>query len=160
MTRTQWRNIGALVLTLVGSLQMVGYALESRALRGIGAASVVAPLPKVFSDVDGLEPFASTFMLRYEHLNGTQDSLLITPDAYGQLAGPYNRRNAYGAALSYAPRLPTPLWTAVYCYGLAPTSALRSELGLRHDDRNFSLTIRTLTAGRHDTWTYAPDCQR
>jgi hypothetical protein len=154
-----WRNIAAAALLVVGSLQMIGYAIGNRVLLGLGAATAVAPLPKVFSDVRGLEPFASTFTLHYWRARGAVDEIVVTPELYRRLKGPYNRRNAYGAALAYAPRLPTPLWTAVYCYGLSPDGPLRRELGLRRDDKEFAITIRTLTKGRHDTWIFAPVCR-
>jgi hypothetical protein len=139
---------------------MIGYVTGSRALRGVGAASAISPLPKVFSDVDGLETFASEFTLSYHRADGTRDSVRITPELYGRLGGPYNRRNVYGAALSYAPRLPEPLWTAVYCYGMGLNGPLRQELGFRPDDREFSIRIRTLSGGRSDAWTFEPDCTR
>jgi hypothetical protein len=154
----RWRNAAAAMLVVVGFLQMAGYVTGSRALQGVGAASVIAPLPKVFSDVDGLETFASEFTLSYRRADGARDSVRITPGIYGRLGGPYNRRNVYGAALSYAPRLPEPLWVAVYCYGMAPAGPLRRELGFRPDDRSFSIGIRTLTRGRNDRWTFEPAC--
>ena len=154
----RWRYAAAAALLVLGSLQMIGYAAGSRALRGLGAASAVSPLPKVFSDVNGLETFASEFVLHYRRSDGARDSVRITPEVYGRLGGPYNRRNVYGAALSYAPRLPEPLWTAVYCYGMVPGGPLRRELGFRSDDTGFSITIRTRTRGRSDTWTFEPAC--
>jgi hypothetical protein len=153
------RNAAAILLLVVGLFQMVGYATGSRVLRGVGAATVISPLPKVFSDVEGLETFASEFTLTYRRANGLRDSVRITPELYGRLGGPYNRRNVYGAALAYAPRLPEPLWTAVYCYGLAPEGPLRRELGFRADDTDFSIRIRTLTRGRDDAWTFEPICK-
>jgi hypothetical protein len=152
------RNALAAFLVFIGSFQMVGYLTGSRALKGIGAASVISPLPRVFSDVDGLETFASEFSLRYRRADGVRGSVRITPEIYGQLGGPYNRRNVYGAALSYAPRLPDRLWTSVYCYGMSPSGPLRRELGFRPEDREFSIRIRTLTRGRSDAWTFEPDC--
>lgn len=152
------RNIAAIVLLAVGSLQMIGAVSGSTALRGIGAATAIAPNPKVFSDVDGLETFASEFVLSYRDTRGDAQRLEITPGVYAKLGGPYNRRNVYGAALSYAPRLPEPLWTAVYCHGMSTNGPLRRDLALDAADHDFSLTIRTRTRGRSDTWTYAPVC--
>jgi hypothetical protein len=156
----RWRNYAALTLGVIGCMQMLGYVSGSRLLRGIGAATVVSPLPKVFSDVDGLETFASEFTVRYRDARGTIRETRITPELYGHLAGPYNRRNVYGAALSYAPRLPRPVWEAVYCYGLGPQGPLRSEFGLGSDAREISVTIRTRTRGRSDAWTLESACTR
>jgi len=49
---------------------MAGYVSGSITLRGIGAATAASPLPKVFSDVDGLETFASAFTLHYRQPDG------------------------------------------------------------------------------------------
>jgi hypothetical protein len=132
---------------------MVGYISGSVALRGIGAAACFAPFPKVFSDVNGLETFASVFTLRWRAANGKEISEVLTPEIYSRLAGPYVRRNAYGAALSYAPRLPDSLWQAVFRYGLTEPGALRREFGLPGEATDIRVEIRTKTRGRTDSWT-------
>ncbi len=155
---TSRANILALLVTLLGCTQMLGYMMESRALRGIGTASCAAPFPKVFSDVDGLETFASTFELSWREPDGTARSMLLTPELYGQLGGPYNRRNVYGAALAYAPRMPEPLWTSVFCYAFKPDGLLRREFGVSPDAQDITVTIRTRTKGRNDVWQLSPAC--
>lgn len=150
-------NVVALVLTAAGCLPMIGYMMESRALRGIGAASAMAPFPKVFSDVDGLETFASEFTLRWRDAEG-EHTLAITPELYSRLKGAYNRRNVYGAALSYGPRLPAPLWQSVFCYAFASEGPLRAEFGLPPDARQIAVQIRTKTKNRIDRWTLQPSC--
>jgi hypothetical protein len=155
----RWRNHVAIVICVVGCLQMAGYITSSVTMRGIGAATAASPLPKVFSDVDGLETFASEFTLRYRNADGVVSQLQITPELYGRLTGPYNRRNVYGAALSYAPRLPRQLWESVFCYGLAPSGPLRTELGLGSDATDVSVTIRTRTRDRSDVWTLESSCR-
>ncbi len=156
----RWRNRAALVLCLVGSLQMTGYVTGNVALRGVGAAVGASPLPKVFSDAEGLETFASEFRLRYRQADGGSIEMPITPASYGRLDGPYNRRNVYGAALSYAPRLPRALWEPVYCYGLATDGPLRKELGIEPAATEVEVTIRTRTRGRSDAWTLEASCTR
>lgn len=151
-------NRSAMVLTLVGCAQMLGYLLDSRALRGLGAASMIAPFPKVFSDVDGLETFASEFTLRWRDAAGQAHAMLITPELYTRLGGAYNRRNVYGAALSYGPRLPESLWQAVFCYGFAADGPLRREFGLGAGAHDISVEIRTRTKGRDDRWILQPPC--
>lgn len=148
----------ALIITAFGCAQMVGYLMESRALRGIGAASCIAPMPKVFSDVNGLETFASAFELIWREADGRSQLLPLTPELYGQLGGPYNRRNVYGAALSYAPRMPEPLWTAVFCYAFKADGLLRREFGVPSDATELAVIIRTKTKGRTDSWKLSPTC--
>ena len=152
-------NLGALLVLLVGSLQFAGVLLQSQVLRGLGAASLAAPLPKVFSDVRGLETFASDFTILYE-LDGETESVAVTPEFYAKLGGPYNRRNVYGAALSYGPRLPEALWTAVFCHGLAPGGPFLVELGIPEQAQAVRVRIDTKTRGRSDSWTLAPRCKQ
>jgi len=150
-------NLAALGLTVAGCLPVIGYLAGSRALRGVGAATAAAPFPKVFSDVDGLETFASEFTLHWRDAQGAH-TLAITPELYSRLRGSYNRRNVYGAALSYAPRLPEPLWQAVFCYAFGPGGPLRREFGLPADAHDLAVEIRTRTRGRSDRWYLQPPC--
>ena len=152
------RNWAGVAIGAIGCLQMVGHATGSTVMRGIGAATTVAPFTKVFSDVNGFEPFASEFTLRYRDAGGTLVETGITAELGSRFGGPYNRRNAYGAALSYAPRLPASLWQPVFCHGLV-TGPLRNELGLTHAT-DISVTIRTKTRGRHEMWILEPSCTK
>ena len=146
------RNTAALVIFAAGLLQMAGEVCGSRTIKGLGAATVAAPLPKVFCDVAGLEPFASSFTLISETHSGAVLETPITPELYARISGPYNRRNAYGAALSFAPRLPEAMWRSVAKYALHAEGPLRSELGLPKDIRRLRLRIETRTRGRSDVW--------
>jgi hypothetical protein len=156
--RISWRDLGAIALLAVGLLQMMGDASGIVALKGIGAATAASPLPKVFSDVRGLEPFASRFTLLVTDAAGAETAREITPQLYGRLGGPYNRRNVYGAALSYAPRLPEPLWRSVYCYGLGPGGPLRRNFGVPDDAARVRVAIATRTRGRTDAWVLEAAC--
>jgi len=147
----RWHNIAALGVCVFASTAMVGEALQIPALKGVGLASAIAPCPKVFCDTKGLEAFASKFVLRFE-TNGQTAELELTPELYSKLKGPYNRRNVYGAALSFAPRLPEPLWRAVFEYALAIDGPLRQELGIPSDAINLVVVITTKTRGRDDEW--------
>lgn len=152
------RCTAAFLLLGVGLFSIVGYVFDIKALRGIGMAAVLSPFPKVFSDVDGLEPYASDFTLAYTLPDGRIQNVQITPAFYQQLRGPYNRRNVYGAALSYSPRLPDEVWQAVYCHGFKEGGPLRDEFYIPAGAAEISMTIRTKTRGRADQWTLNPDC--
>jgi hypothetical protein len=153
-----WRNLAALALGLFGLMQMAGHVTGNAAMRGLGAASVIAPFPRVFNDVNGHEPFAADFRLLGVDGAGEPFELSLGPERYAGLRGPYNRRNVYGAALAFAPRLPEPLWQAVWCYGLGPSGTLREELALPDGARALRLEIETRTRGRTDLWEYSPSC--
>lgn len=154
----RWVTLAAVVITLFGFSQMAGYLIGSAGLRGLGAVSVVAPFPKVFSDVDGLETFASVFHFEGTDENGQPVVIPLTAERYAQLAGPYNRRNVYGAALSYGPRLPESLWQAVFCFGLGEGGPLRQELGVDQWTGPMRVHIRTQTRGRNDQWLLDGPC--
>ncbi len=147
-----------MVLLVAALTQMVGSMAGWQALAGLTAAWGISPRPNVFSDVEGLEPFSSIFSLVWRDERGAEQRLLITPPVYSRLAGPYNRRNVYGAALSFAPRLPDALWQPVYCYGLAQDGPLRRELGLPATTDDLAVEIVTRTRGRHDRWRFQPSC--
>jgi len=155
----RWRNRAGVVLFALALAQMIGDVAGWRPLVGLAAAWGVSPRPKVFSDVDGLEPFASTFNLRWQDESGAAQELEITPELYARLAGPYNRRNVYGAALAYAPRLPEALWQPIYCYGLAADGPLRREFGLPASTEGLVTEIVTRTRGRADRWLLRPECE-
>ncbi len=149
--RQHWK-MGLLLLS--GLVQMFGGLTGLDSLKAIGFASAASPAPKVFCDVDGLEPFASTFTLSAETGSGATITCVLDPARYGRLKGPYNRRNAYGALLSYAPRLPGPLFDEVARNAVQPGSPLLTELGLPADTTALTLEIRTQTRGRNDLWRY------
>lgn len=135
-------NKAAWALLAVGLLQMTGDALErigctaiGRPLKGLGAASTASPAPKVFSTVRGLETFSTRFDLEWIDQSGRPQSLTITPENYSKILGPYNRRNAFGAALAYGPLLAAedrtqPLLRSVIEYSMTGKAPLLRELGV------------------------------
>lgn len=149
-------EIACVFIFCVGMFQMVGYIAGVDVLRGLGAASTISPFPKVFSDADGLETFASKFTIEFKHDDKPSDFVEITPELYSQLKGPYKRRNVYGAALSYGPRLPDALWQPVFCYGFA--GPLLEELNLPTQFDSLQLHIETKTQGRDDVWIMEASC--
>jgi hypothetical protein len=131
---------------------MAGDLLGNRSLKGLGAATALAPCPKVFCDIDGYEPFASSFTIVAE---GPENiSLSVTPEVYSRFKGPYNRRNVYGAAIAGAPRLPESIRRSVFGYAFGPSGPLRNELSLPVNTGALFITVRTLSHGRNETWTF------
>ena len=153
-----WTNCFVGLITLLGFFQIFGDIFTLPFLKGIGAASVLSPFPKVFCDVKGLEPFASTFTLKSYLPDGTRQEQNLTPQLYQKIKGPYNRRNVYGAALSYAPRLPERLWTTVFCYGLGKEGPLLREFQLPRKTQKVEVEIKTNTRNRQDKWLLSPSC--
>ena len=148
------RNLIAMALLVVGSFQMLGYLLDTPLLRGVGIASGVAPFPKVFCESDGYEPFAATFMIAGIDANGAVQQIELTAERYAALAGPYNRRNVYGATLAYAPRLPDDLRKTLLARVLAPGAPLRSELAIPEDWTALRIHIKARQGETTPSWEY------
>ena len=146
------------VILVVGLLQIIGYSVHIPLLKGVGFASAIAPFPKVFSDVEGLEPFASEFTLVLTSAEGAISEVPINAELYAHLAGPYNRRNVYGAALSYAPRLSPAIWQQVFCYAFYHPGVLRAELNIPQTTRHIAVRVKTKTRGRDSQWLLDAPC--
>ena len=128
-------NKAALLLLLLGCLQMTGDLLGLPRLRGLAAATAASPGPRLFSSAGGLETYSTHLFLEWQSTRGTTHTLRLSPEVYARLAGPYNRRNVYGAALAYGPVLLSepatkPLFEAVARYGLCGQAPLLRELGV------------------------------
>lgn len=125
----------ATLLLVVGLLQMAGDLAHIPALKGIGAATVISPAPKVFSSVKGLETYSTRFFIRWTDARNAARELELTSEVCARILGPYNRRNIYGAALAYGPVLANdpagrPMLKSVLHYGLLGDAPLLRELGI------------------------------
>jgi hypothetical protein len=123
------------LLLAVGLLQIAGEALRLPVLKGLGAATTASPAPKVFTALEGFEPFSCRFFLEWEDHAGTARSLALTSELYARVRGPYNRRNVYGAVLAAGPVLVSdphlkPLFDEVGRYALCGDAPLLRELGI------------------------------
>lgn len=147
------RNVIAILLLGIGSLQMAGYLTGSKILRGAGLASGISPFPKVFCEADGYEAFAAGFSLA-GILDGRPWGMVLTPEIYSRLDGPYNRRNVYGASLAFAPRLPVELRENLFAKSLSPGSAMRMELGIPADVTGLKVIVTPRDGERHGPWIY------
>ena len=134
MSKRDW--IAATVLVVVGTAQMAGEVLGIAALKGVGAATGSSPTPKVFTAHEGFETYSSEFFLAWTDHQGERHKLKLTPANYRGVGGPYNRRNAYGAAISYAPVLHSseatrPMLESVLQFTFcSPSSTILEQLGV------------------------------
>lgn len=122
-------------LLALGLLQMAGDTLGLLPVKAIALATAASPAPRVFSAVKGLEPYSTRFSIVWTDGEGRERSLPVTPEAYARLRGPYNRRNAYGAAMAGGPIMAAderlrPLFVAVARYGLCHPAPVLGELGI------------------------------
>jgi hypothetical protein len=130
--RDVWLAAGLLAL---GLAQMVGHLAKLPSLRGLAAATGASPAPKVFSAVQGLETYSTAFYLDWTERDGRRGSARITSEMYRGLAGPYNRRNVYGAVLAFAPVMASnpataPMFRSVLASTLCGDRKILRELGL------------------------------
>lgn len=137
----------ALLLGILGLARMVADLAGLPAVAALAAATGAAPAPKVFSSVDGLETYSSRFFVEWTTATGEARSVEITPERYARLAGPYNRRNVYGAAIAYGPVLADdvrtrPLLRAVQRAALCGDAPLLVELGIDASDRVGPVNVR------------------
>lgn len=144
------RNTLALVLlTAAGSIQMAGDLAGIPALKGFGTALAASPAPKVFTAHKGFETYSSQFFVHWTDKQGAPHTLELTPQVYRGVAGPYNRRNAYGAALSYAPVLYSdertrPMLASAMQHTFCGGSTLLGEVGIdrKRSDGRYVLELR------------------
>lgn len=140
----------AYFLLVLGLLQITGDVLASPALRGLGAATLASPAPRVFTSRAGVEGFSSRFFIDWMDRDGGQHSMELTPERYARLRGPYNRRNVYGAALAGGPALRAdpalrPMWDAVASRALCGDAPLLRELGIDAVGVDGSVRLRLQT---------------
>jgi hypothetical protein len=140
-------KLAAAFLLVLGLLQMAGDLLRLPALKGIGAATAASPAPKVFSAVRGLETFSTRFTIEWTDRSGMPYAILLTPELYARVQGPYNRRNVYGAIVSYGPVLATdpktrPMFCSVAAYALGGKAPLLKEIGIDPDSVGGAVRIR------------------
>lgn len=162
-------TLGAVLLTGLGCLQMLGDLSGVTPLKALGAASHASPAPRVFTAHQGFETFSSRFFLEWTDAQGRPQQLELTPATYGRLAGPYNRRNAYGAALSYGPVLASnpatrPMFEAVSRHALCGDAPLLRELGIAASGIHSAVSVRLQpreAGSAHGGWplAFTPDCR-
>lgn len=141
------KNLTAVSLVFLGLLQMAGDLAQLPPLKAIAAATGASPAPKVFSAVKGLETYSTRFFVEWRAPSGEFRALELTPAIYSRLAGPYNRRNVFGAVLAYGPVLSTdphskPLFDAVARYALCGNAPLLRELGIAPNEVEGRVRIR------------------
>jgi hypothetical protein len=124
---------------------LVGY----EPLRRFAVATNASPAMKVFTSHDGYETFSPRFHIDWQ-TDGRSRTLTLTPAVYGNVRGPYNRRNVYGAALSYSPVLVAnsrmrAMHAAVVHYALCEPAPVLSELGIGKIDPGTPITVRIET---------------
>ena len=136
----------ATMLAILGCVQMLADVVAWPQVKAVAAATQVSPAMKVFTSHEGYETFSPRFSIRYTSFAGQAITLDLTPEIYGRLQGPYNRRNAYGAALAYAPVLSADdrtrgMLDSIMRYAFCEPGTLLRELALDDLDRSMPVTL-------------------
>ncbi len=149
-----------LLLLLVGHISIVGKLLGIEIIQGLGFISTASPLPLVFSSFRGVEGFASDFFIHYR-IENEEKSFQITSEVYDYLKGPYNRRNAFGAAFAGAPMLTAEnekrMVDSVLRYAFCQPQ-LKSEFKIPLSASDIVLTVVSKTQGSEKSWTFPVGC--
>ncbi|MBD8524991.1 hypothetical protein IFO71_04480 [Pseudoxanthomonas sp. CAU 1598] len=130
----------------LGTTQMMGDVLGWPGLKGLAAATQVAPAMKVFTAHQGYETHAAQFALHWRDTAGVDHTRVLDPTTYSRVRGPYNRRNVYGAALAYGPVLrhdsrTRAMQESVTRYAFCSPGTLRNELGLPADASHLRISV-------------------
>ena len=129
---TLWQTT---LLIGIGCLQLTGDVLGLDQVKALGALTHASPAPKVFTSQNGYETYSPKFYVQAHHENGSITQVQLTPALNATLSGPYNRRNAYGATLSYGPVLASnpatlDMFESALHFALCRRSGLIQEVGL------------------------------
>jgi len=148
--RTRDQLAWAFLVTL-GSLQIAADALGMAHVKAFAAALQVSPAMKVFTAHAGYETHAARFSLSWLDTAGNAYVLALDPVTYARVAGPYNRRNVYGAAFAYGPLLRADprlrgMQESVMRYALCDPGSLRAELGIPGDALYLTAHVEPLRA--------------
>lgn len=135
------RLVAVIALGLLSLSQILFGMAGAEVPRRAAAATAAAPYPKVFCAKDGYEAYAMNFTLHATDSQGREMTLVLTPEVYKRIEGPYNRRNVYGAVLAFAPLLEPQLRDEVVDYAFRRDGGLRRELGLPDDLRKLVIRI-------------------
>jgi hypothetical protein len=82
-----------------------------------------------------VEAYSTRFYLEWTDRLGVGREMLLTPEIYQRLAGPYNRRNVYGAVMAGGPVMATDerltgMYRSASKYALCGQAPLLRELGI------------------------------
>lgn len=162
----RWKTwLQAATLVGIGCMQLTGDLLGNQTLKGLGALSHASPAPKVFTTQNGYETYSPRFTITTIDAQGGSTSLQLTPQVNAQVRGPYNRRNAYGAAISYGPVLASnpatqAMFSAAFRYGFCDAKGVAQDIGLPKST-NYRVDIQTTDTATQTRWptSFSVNCK-
>lgn len=160
-----WKqHIVLLLIIAIGCMSMFGYVFGMPKVRGIGFASVVSPLPLVFSVYNGVETFSTDYTV-YVETDNDNFTMKLNNKMYSQIEGPYNRRNMYGVILSHGPFFDNPnmiqIRQQILHNGICNQGSLAKELGIDGNIKSVHIDVKSKTVGNEDkVWLLDVNCQQ
>ncbi|MBY0358159.1 MAG: hypothetical protein K2W82_09175 [Candidatus Obscuribacterales bacterium] len=141
----------AWLLLVVGLAQMAGDLFHLPILKGVAAATMCSPCPKVFTAHKGYETYSTKFIVEWKDWQGHWRSLPIDRAAYERIAGPYCRRKIFEAVVVHWPVAANEpaikkMFQQVSKYALTGKAPLLRELGIKQPQIAGSLRIHFVPA--------------
>ena len=150
-------DLPQLAVVVLGCLNLCGYFLGQPALAAVGALTSASPLPVVFNDLSGCEPYALDGELLLHGTDGAQ-RYALTREWFAGLRGPFVRRHAYLRLISEAPRTRRALWEPALRFAFCG-GPLAREAGIDEPLAGFVLRLHSRTAGHPSMWDLAVSCR-
>jgi len=152
------------ILVIIGCLNTFGYVNNMPKVRGVAFMTVASPLPLVFSVYNGIETFSTMFDLDITFQNDTQIQKTIDHKLYGNMKGPYNRKNVYGVVFSHGPFFKEPnqikMRDQILQYGLCKPGELAKEFGIYDKLKHVTINVKSKTVGNEGkSWRIDVPCQ-
>lgn len=140
------QDVAVALLLALGLAQMTADLAGLPAIKGLFMATAASPAPKVFTIVGGYEAFSTRFRVEWAAPDGKPHRLDLTSEVNQRFLGPYNRRNTYGAALSFGPATSAnpkivPMMDAVLDFALCGPAPILQELGVAEADIGHPITL-------------------
>ncbi len=148
----------AAALTVAGLLNIAGYILQMPVLSQYARVTSASPLPIVFNDLRGLEPYALDVELLAMTAQGQERHYVMDRAWFSRLRGPFVRRHAYLRLISEAPMKSRAMWTSVLRYGFCRTGPLAAEAGIEEPLSGFIMRLHSRTSGRPTVWDLPVSC--
>ena len=123
---------GMCLLVLMGTMRFWADLFQLKKLDAITFALGISPLPIVFSNPEGVEDFANTVHVEFDHFHGRKTKLQFDRNVFGDLPFSPNLRGVYGIGLAYSSHFPEKLWGPALQFGFCKNGdfarAFRQEI--------------------------------
>ena len=157
------RRFAPLLLVGIGCLKFLGYFTGWATLIRLGAQSVAAPLPIVFSARRDAGSVSARFVLRVETALGETIEIHGGPGFHARIRGPFQRAQIYTADMMQAHPVYLERYRArdtIVGFGICDRGPLARDLGIDDSVARFTVT-KWFAGAAEDEKMHVPfDCTR